>query len=51
MPLCGVLPQNLTKMHSLQEIGWFDDNNNAVGVLTTRLATDASLVKGVSTMH
>uniref|UniRef100_A0A8C7LHG0 ABC-type xenobiotic transporter n=1 Tax=Oncorhynchus kisutch TaxID=8019 RepID=A0A8C7LHG0_ONCKI len=30
-----------------QEIGWFDDNNNAVGVLTTRLATDASLVKGV----
>uniref|UniRef100_A0A8K9X7B4 ABC-type xenobiotic transporter n=1 Tax=Oncorhynchus mykiss TaxID=8022 RepID=A0A8K9X7B4_ONCMY len=31
-----------------QEIGWFDDNNNAVGVLTTRLATDASLVKGVS---
>uniref|UniRef100_A0A8C7VH45 ATP-binding cassette sub-family B member 5 n=1 Tax=Oncorhynchus mykiss TaxID=8022 RepID=A0A8C7VH45_ONCMY len=33
-----------------QEIGWFDDNNNAVGVLTTRLATDASLVKGVSTM-
>uniref|UniRef100_A0A4W5N3H7 ATP-binding cassette sub-family B member 5 n=1 Tax=Hucho hucho TaxID=62062 RepID=A0A4W5N3H7_9TELE len=33
-----------------QEIGWFDDHNNAVGVLTTRLATDASLVKGVSTM-
>uniref|UniRef100_A0A674BGE1 ABC-type xenobiotic transporter n=1 Tax=Salmo trutta TaxID=8032 RepID=A0A674BGE1_SALTR len=48
MPLCGVLPQNLTKMHSLQEIGWFDDNNNAVGVLTTRLATDASLVKGAT---
>uniref|UniRef100_A0A674AWT0 ATP-binding cassette sub-family B member 5 n=1 Tax=Salmo trutta TaxID=8032 RepID=A0A674AWT0_SALTR len=31
-----------------QEIGWFDDNNNAVGVLTTRLATDASLVKGAT---
>ncbi|KAL0985500.1 hypothetical protein UPYG_G00157680 [Umbra pygmaea] len=31
-----------------QEIGWFDDNNNAVGVLTTRLATDASLVKGAA---
>uniref|UniRef100_A0A673H3J2 Multidrug resistance protein 1-like n=1 Tax=Sinocyclocheilus rhinocerous TaxID=307959 RepID=A0A673H3J2_9TELE len=33
---------------SQQEIAWFDDNNNAVGVLTTKLATDASLVKGVS---
>uniref|UniRef100_A0A8C2EUT6 ATP-binding cassette sub-family B member 5 n=1 Tax=Cyprinus carpio TaxID=7962 RepID=A0A8C2EUT6_CYPCA len=31
-----------------QEIAWFDDNNNAVGVLTTKLATDASLVKGVT---
>ncbi|XP_057195494.1 ATP-dependent translocase ABCB1 [Triplophysa rosa] len=31
-----------------QEIAWFDDNNNAVGVLTTKLATDASLVKGAS---
>ncbi|XP_055771108.1 ATP-dependent translocase ABCB1-like [Salvelinus fontinalis] len=39
---------NLAKKHSLQEIGWFDDNNNAVGVLTTRLATDASLVKGAT---
>uniref|UniRef100_A0A4W5N3K4 ABC-type xenobiotic transporter n=1 Tax=Hucho hucho TaxID=62062 RepID=A0A4W5N3K4_9TELE len=40
--------KNLAKMHSLQEIGWFDDHNNAVGVLTTRLATDASLVKGAT---
>ncbi|RXM98666.1 Multidrug resistance protein 2 [Acipenser ruthenus] len=32
-----------------QEIGWFDKNENATGVLTTRLATDASLVKGIST--
>uniref|UniRef100_A0AAR2LRQ8 ATP-binding cassette sub-family B member 5 n=1 Tax=Pygocentrus nattereri TaxID=42514 RepID=A0AAR2LRQ8_PYGNA len=31
-----------------QEIGWFDDHNNAVGVLTTKLATDASLVKGAA---
>ncbi|XP_048881333.1 ATP-dependent translocase ABCB1 isoform X20 [Brienomyrus brachyistius] len=31
-----------------QEIGWFDDNRNAVGVLTTKLATDASLVKGAA---
>ncbi|KAI4891631.1 hypothetical protein NFI96_007635, partial [Prochilodus magdalenae] len=29
-----------------QDIAWFDDHNNAVGVLTTKLATDASLVKG-----
>ncbi|XP_062322714.1 ATP-dependent translocase ABCB1 isoform X2 [Osmerus eperlanus] len=31
-----------------QEISWFDDNENAVGVLTTKLATDASLVKGAA---
>uniref|UniRef100_A0A673IZL8 ATP-binding cassette, sub-family B (MDR/TAP), member 5 n=1 Tax=Sinocyclocheilus rhinocerous TaxID=307959 RepID=A0A673IZL8_9TELE len=31
-----------------QEIAWFDDNNNEVGVLTTKLATDASLVKGAA---
>uniref|UniRef100_A0A8B9KQN6 ATP-binding cassette, sub-family B (MDR/TAP), member 5 n=1 Tax=Astyanax mexicanus TaxID=7994 RepID=A0A8B9KQN6_ASTMX len=31
-----------------QDISWFDDHNNAVGVLTTKLATDASLVKGVT---
>lgn len=23
-----------------QEIGWFDDNNNGVGVLTTKLAVE-----------
>ncbi|XP_055772636.1 ATP-dependent translocase ABCB1-like [Salvelinus fontinalis] len=44
----AMMRQNLAKKHSLQEIGWFDDNNNAVGVLTTRLATDASLVKGAT---
>ncbi|XP_036452536.1 ATP-dependent translocase ABCB1 isoform X2 [Colossoma macropomum] len=31
-----------------QEIAWFDDHNNAVGILTTKLATDASLVKGAA---
>lgn len=29
-----------------QEVGWFDLDKNASGVLTTRLATDASLVRG-----
>ncbi|MEE6466382.1 hypothetical protein FKM82_006929, partial [Ascaphus truei] len=32
-----------------QDIGLFDDHKNAVGVLITRLATDASQVKGIST--
>ncbi|XP_049336167.1 ATP-dependent translocase ABCB1 isoform X10 [Astyanax mexicanus] len=31
-----------------QDISWFDDHKNAVGVLTTKLATDASLVKGAA---
>lgn len=31
-----------------QEIGWFDDPRNNPGALTTRLATDASMVQGVS---
>ncbi|XP_015213716.2 ATP-dependent translocase ABCB1 isoform X1 [Lepisosteus oculatus] len=31
-----------------QDIAWFDDNKNAVGILTTKLATDASLVKGAA---
>jgi len=31
-----------------QEIAYFDDHENAVGALTTRLATDASQVQGVS---
>lgn len=30
-----------------QEIGWYDDHKNAIGVLLTRLATDASQIKGV----
>ncbi|TFJ95823.1 Phosphatidylcholine translocator ABCB4 [Platysternon megacephalum] len=31
-----------------QEIGWYDDHKNAIGVLLTRLATDASQVKGAT---
>ncbi|XP_044073835.1 bile salt export pump isoform X2 [Siniperca chuatsi] len=31
-----------------QEIGWFDDPRNSPGALTTRLATDASMVKGAT---
>ncbi|KAK1789017.1 hypothetical protein P4O66_014965 [Electrophorus voltai] len=31
-----------------QEIRWFDDPKNSPGALTTRLATDASMVQGVS---
>ena len=31
-----------------QEIGWFDIRKNSTGALSTRLAVDASEVKGVS---
>jgi len=31
-----------------QEIGYFDDHNNNVGALCTRLSTDASQIQGVS---
>uniref|UniRef100_A0A3Q2NQW7 ATP-binding cassette, sub-family B (MDR/TAP), member 11a n=1 Tax=Fundulus heteroclitus TaxID=8078 RepID=A0A3Q2NQW7_FUNHE len=31
-----------------QEIAWFDDPNNSPGALTTRLATDASMVQGAT---
>ncbi|XP_044860079.1 ATP-dependent translocase ABCB1-like [Mauremys mutica] len=31
-----------------QEIGWYDDPKNAIGVLLTRIATDASQVKGAT---
>lgn len=32
----------------MQEIGWFDDPINSPGALTTRLATDASMVQGAT---
>ncbi|XP_061547459.1 bile salt export pump [Phycodurus eques] len=31
-----------------QDIGWFDDLQNSPGALTTRLATDASMVQGAT---
>ncbi|XP_055086728.1 bile salt export pump [Periophthalmus magnuspinnatus] len=31
-----------------QEVGWFDDPMNSPGALTTRLATDASMVQGAT---
>ena len=34
-----------------QDMGWFDDRQNQVGALTARLATDASLVRGVRLTH
>ena len=30
-----------------QEIGWFDDERNSSGVLTTRLAGEAAQIQGV----
>ena len=32
----------------MQEIGWFDEKQNQVGTLTSRLANDASRVKGAT---
>ncbi|KAM9807166.1 ATP-dependent translocase ABCB1-like [Syngnathus typhle] len=31
-----------------QDLGWFDDHKNSVGTLTTRLASDAAQVQGVT---
>jgi len=31
-----------------QEVGWFDDERNSVGVLCARLSGDAASVQGVS---
>jgi ABC-type multidrug transport system fused ATPase/permease subunit len=32
----------------LQELGWYDDERNSTGALTTRLAEDAALVQGAT---
>ena len=32
-----------------QEIGWYDEERNSTGALTTRLANDAGQVQGVNT--
>lgn len=39
--------ENLTSLLP-QDLGWFDNPKNSVGALTTRLATDAAQVQGVS---
>ena len=39
---------NVKHRSFLQEIAYFDDHKHSVGVLTTRLATEASAVQGVS---
>jgi hypothetical protein len=31
-----------------QEVGWFDDERNSVGILCARLSGDAASVQGVS---
>ena len=31
-----------------QEVGWFDEERNSTGALTTRLASDTALIQGVS---
>lgn len=36
------------KCFLLQDMAWFDNSKNSTGALTTRLANDASQVKGVS---
>lgn len=32
-----------------QECGWYDDNNNSVGALTSRLSDDAANIQTVKT--
>lgn len=34
-----------------QDVAFFDDKFHSTGALTTRLATDASLIKAVSTNY
>ena len=51
----GIVGENLTvRLRKIifsrmlrQDIGWFDLPENKVGVLTSRLAVDATIVRGV----
>uniref|UniRef100_A0A8C9NLQ8 ABC-type xenobiotic transporter n=1 Tax=Serinus canaria TaxID=9135 RepID=A0A8C9NLQ8_SERCA len=47
-PAFAVVFGKIIGVSFLGEIGWYDDQKNAVGVLLTRLATDASQVKGAT---
>jgi len=54
--MLGIASEKLTlrlrretfKAYLHQDMGWFDSPENSTGTLTTKLAVDASLVKGVS---
>lgn len=46
--LTSRLRSRLFKAFLRQEIGWYDDERNSTGALTTRLAHDAGQVQGVS---
>jgi len=51
----GIVGENLTlRLRKIvfsqmlrQEIGWFDLPENKIGVLTSRLAVDATIIRGV----
>uniref|UniRef100_A0A8C8RPB9 MDR1 protein n=1 Tax=Pelusios castaneus TaxID=367368 RepID=A0A8C8RPB9_9SAUR len=56
--LFGMLGEILTKRlrslsfkAMLHQVCWYDDHKNAAGVLLTRLATDASQIKGATGSH
>lgn len=34
-----------------QEIGWFDDKDNSVGILATKLSVEAAAVQGVNKFY
>uniref|UniRef100_A0A3Q2XXX6 ATP-binding cassette, sub-family B (MDR/TAP), member 4 n=2 Tax=Hippocampus comes TaxID=109280 RepID=A0A3Q2XXX6_HIPCM len=36
------------RLAAFKDLGWFDDHKNSVGTLTTRLASDAAQVQGVT---
>ena len=52
----GISGENLTqrlrskafKTMLTQEVGWFDDKENNIGTLSTKLATETAAVQGVS---
>ena len=44
-PLCSMLPA-CSCCCPLQEVGWFDEERNSSGVLTSKLSSDALAIKG-----
>ena len=43
MPLTAA---HITACRHTQEVGWFDEDRNSSGVLTSKLSSDALAVKG-----